>query len=361
MAKILLLEPYYGGSHKLWADGLASHSSHSFTVEGLQARFWKWRMHGAAITLYNNCQKDLSSFDLIIVTDMMDVALFRSLAAPCPPILMYFHENQLAYPWSKGDKDVNKGWDKRYMWINFTSALAADWIWFNSKYNYQSFFENLPLLLRQFPDHNQFEVEKIKSKSDVMTIGLDLQPLYQKKKIKKELSMPVIVWNHRWEYDKNPNLFFESLFTLYVKGCEFFLLILGKKYSRYPSIFNAISEKLPNERYEILPNLTREEYINKLRSADIIPVTNDQDFFGISTIEGLAAGLTPFLPANLVYDEHVDPINHSELFYNDEQDFVHKLELLLTTYDQYDFSDHIMKYDWSSCIKSYDNALKNLV
>ncbi len=360
MAKILLLEPYYGGSHKLWADGLAFHSCHNFTVKGLEARFWKWRMHGAAITLYNKCQNKLSSFDLIIVTDMMDVALFRSLAAPCPPILLYFHENQLAYPWSKSDEDVNRDWDKRYMWINFTSALTADWIWFNSKYNYHSFFEKLPTMLGHFPDHNHFDVEKIKLKSDVMTIGLDLQPFYQKKVKKEGLSLPVIVWNHRWEYDKNPNLFFESLFRLFEKGCDFSLLILGKKYRRYPSIFDAVAEKLPNNRYEILPNLPREEYIIKLKSADILPVTNDQDFFGISTIEGLAAGLTPLFPGNLVYDEHVDPITYSELFYKGEQDFLHKLETLLTSHVQYDFSNHIMKYDWSSCIQSYDNALKKL-
>jgi len=48
---ILLIAPYFGGSHRAWAEGYSRHSSHSVELLTLPARFWKWRMHGGAATL----------------------------------------------------------------------------------------------------------------------------------------------------------------------------------------------------------------------------------------------------------------------------------------------------------------------
>ncbi len=44
---ILLLEPYFGGSHRAWAEGYARHSGHRIDLLTLPASFWKWRMQGA--------------------------------------------------------------------------------------------------------------------------------------------------------------------------------------------------------------------------------------------------------------------------------------------------------------------------
>ena len=55
--KILLIEPYYTGSHKKWAKGLKKHSSHHIKILSMKGQFWKWRMHGGAVTLakmFNN-------------------------------------------------------------------------------------------------------------------------------------------------------------------------------------------------------------------------------------------------------------------------------------------------------------------
>ena len=48
---VLLIEPYFGGSHRAWAEGYVSHSSHAVELLTLPARFWKWRMQGGAATL----------------------------------------------------------------------------------------------------------------------------------------------------------------------------------------------------------------------------------------------------------------------------------------------------------------------
>ncbi len=133
--RILLVEPYYTGSHAVWAEGYAQYSQHHIDILSLPGRFWKWRMHGGAVTL---AQKFLASdlnHDFILATDMLDLTTFLALTRTKTahvPTAIYFHENQLTYPWSPDDRDVAQKRDKHYGFINYTSALAADAVFFNS-------------------------------------------------------------------------------------------------------------------------------------------------------------------------------------------------------------------------------------
>lgn len=61
--------------------------------------------------------------------------------------VVYFHENQFVYP-----KRLDQEWDFHFALTNVTTALAADAVAFNSRYNRDSFFEALPVLLKRFPD-----------------------------------------------------------------------------------------------------------------------------------------------------------------------------------------------------------------
>ena len=49
--KILILEPYFTGSHKQWALGYKKYSKHEVKILSMKVQFWKWRMHGGAVTL----------------------------------------------------------------------------------------------------------------------------------------------------------------------------------------------------------------------------------------------------------------------------------------------------------------------
>jgi hypothetical protein len=75
---IALISPYHSGSHKLWAEGYIADSQHNITLYSLPGRHWKWRMHGAAISLAERVSKAPPP-DRIIVTDMIDSPLFLSL------------------------------------------------------------------------------------------------------------------------------------------------------------------------------------------------------------------------------------------------------------------------------------------
>ena len=49
--RILLIEPYFTGSHRAWAEGYAAASQHDVRLVTHDGRFWKWRMQGSAVTL----------------------------------------------------------------------------------------------------------------------------------------------------------------------------------------------------------------------------------------------------------------------------------------------------------------------
>jgi hypothetical protein len=48
-----------------------------------------------------------------------------------------------------------------------------------------------------------------------------------------------ILWPHRWEHDKDPQLFFEIILKLKTDGVKFHLSVLGEQFSEVPAIFEA--------------------------------------------------------------------------------------------------------------------------
>jgi len=86
--KILLLEPFFGGSHQQWAEGMVAHSQHDIKVYSLPASHWKWRLHGAAVNFAERFIADDFRPDLIIATDMLDFSTFLGLVLGHQQILM---------------------------------------------------------------------------------------------------------------------------------------------------------------------------------------------------------------------------------------------------------------------------------
>ena len=76
---IVILEPFFTGSHAKWAQGYADHSEHHIDLLTLPGRHWKWRMHGGAISLARQFLAKGWQPDLIIASDMVDLATFLAL------------------------------------------------------------------------------------------------------------------------------------------------------------------------------------------------------------------------------------------------------------------------------------------
>lgn len=310
------LEPYYGGSHKNFADSVIKRYQDEFMIFTLSGRHWKWRMHGAAVTLAHKVLDSGLDFTDIIVTSLIDLALLKSIISPKLPkcrFTAYFHENQLCYPWSKNDKDPTERKDLHYGFINFTTALVADRVIFNSKYNMNSFFEALGPFLKAFPDENlDGTISEIMEKSEVIYPGFE--PVIVKK---VQNDIPVILWNHRWEYDKNPDEFFKALFELHDKGVKFRLAVAGEERVRAPEIFAKAKTKLKDEIISWGYLESREQYCELLSRCDILPVTSHHEFFGISVLEAVSAGVIPLLPQRLSYPELFPVSDFGEIYYSE--------------------------------------------
>lgn len=375
--KILLIEPYYTGSHKVWADGYMKYSKHTIERLTLEGRHWKWRMHGAAIELANRVNalyKEKARPDLMLVSDMVDLTTFISLldrSLRHIPTAFYFHENQLSYPYTDKDTDSKRVRDFHYGFINYTSALASDQVFFNSKAQMQSFFLALETLLKRMPDYRGLDtVASLKEKTSVLPLGIEFPKFHYGREHQSLCSQlthpdwPTILWTHRWEYDKNPNDFFKALYILSEEGLNFNLAVLGAESKKPPEIFKEAKTKLEKHIVAFGKPKTYEMYVGWLFHADILPVTSKHETFGISFMEAIHCGVQPLLPKRLSYPELVCPDRHPDFFYADQDDLVDKLRHFLLTYKPSEKSqkqDHLRHitapYDWPQMHEVYDRTL----
>ncbi|MDT8317218.1 MAG: DUF3524 domain-containing protein [bacterium] len=368
-SNILIIEPYNSGSHAAWAGGYQSYSSHNVDILGMEGRYWKWRMHGGAVTLAKRFMEGDLKPDLIFASDMLDLSTFlaltRSRTAGIPAAL-YFHENQLSYPWSPDDRDVLNKRDSHYGFINYSSALAADKLFFNSAYHMESFFDEVWRLLKNFPDYNELDtVKDMRNKSCVLHLGLDLKRLdeHRPERIKKG-KKPLLLWNHRWEYDKNPADFFEAIYILAEKGLDFKLAVLGENFRKKPVEFKEAKNRLGDRIVQFGYAEDFASYAALLWEADIMPVTSNQDFFGGSVVEGIYCNNFPLLPKRLAYPEHIPEEFQEEFFYDDFEDMVSRLEQAIINIDETragDVSHFVEAYRWEEMAPHYDDMLSTLV
>lgn len=305
----LLLQPYDTGSHRAWADGLVAHSRHAWTLWRLPGRFWKWRMHGAAVTFAGRAA-DVAVPDVVLTTDMLDVAAFRGLAGRRfdAPVVLYMHENQLAYPlpavddaWSASRRRRAARHDAHYGWINLTSALAADAVWWNSAHNRDTFLDALPRFVRQFPDAVPSRLEaRIGARSAVVPLGLDL-PAPPPRPDDAAERPPRLVWNHRWEHDKDPDAFVDVVAALVADGVAFEAVLLGETFGRVHPAYERARAVLGPRVVHAGFAADRDAYWAALATADVAVSTARHEFFGVSIAEAVWAGAWPVVPDGLAY------------------------------------------------------------
>ena len=363
--KILIVEPFCSGSHKSWAEGYANSSAHDVEIISLPGRFWKWRMHGGAITLAKYYHKLNFQPDLILATDMLNLPVFLSLINPSCRVAIYFHENQFTYPWSPHDEDVKLKHDKHYGFINYSSVLCAGHVYFNSQFHLNSFFSGLEEFLIKFPDYRETQnITLIRQKSSVLRLGMNLNKFDDYKIKKLEHTPPLILWNHRWEHDKNPEIFFNIMEKLSKTGMEFQLAVLGKEFKEELPCFSRAREVLKQYIIQFGYAKSFEEYAKWLWKANILPVTSNQDFFGASIMEAVYCQTIPLLPMRLSYPELFLADENSHLFYDNEKGLLDKLTNVIQNisgYQMQSYSNIAENYDWSNMVKMYDGEFEKYI
>jgi glycosyltransferase involved in cell wall biosynthesis len=359
---VLLIEPYYGGSHRTWADGYRDTSRHTVSLLTLPAQFWKWRMQGGAVTLARQFQNVPALPDAILASDMVNLATFRALTRDVTagiPIALYFHENQLTYP-----QNTRQGHGWRYGFVNYVSALAADAVYFNSQFHLEEFFTVLPRMLKHFGDHNELESATwLRERAGVLPVGVDFGRLDQHHTVRDDDDPPIILWNHRWEADKNPGAFFRALDALDADGVDFRLVLLGENFSQAPKAFDKAHRRFASRILHYGYAADFATYARWLWRSDWVVSTALHDFFGVAMAEAIYCGCVPILPRRLNYPALVPDEWHPQCLYGGNRP-----EYLLRAHltgeirvPAAPLQAHIARYDWRRVAAQYDDALEHLV
>ncbi len=357
------MEPFFGGSHRDFAEGWVDHSRYRIDLLTLPARFWKWRMRGAALYFLKKipCLED---YDGLITSDLMSLSDFRSLAGVCcPPALVYFHESQITYPLPPGE-----AMDVHFGFTDMTTALAANRILFNSQTHFDAFFAKLPKFLKMMPDYRPTWVkDEIRSRAAVLHPGCRL--FSENKAVSSVPSVPsvppLIIWNHRWEFDKNPKDFFLALDEMVKRGLDFRLALLGENFQNCPKAFTTARKRYGKRIVQYGYEPAKEVYEKWLREGTVVISTARQENFGISVVEAISAGCIPLLPHRLSYPEIIPESCHDDFLYRSQKELVEKLARVLSgTFGSErkaaTLSREMNRFSWQRMIRHYDDELKNL-
>ncbi len=399
---VLLLEPYYGGSHKDFVDKWMALSCHDFTLLTLPPYKWKWRMRHSAIffadqlgqsskisgrlsemsagaTLASGrliktvCENEkpsreiMTDYDVLFCSDMLNLAEFAALAPKKIANLkkiVYFHENQLTYPVRfEAERDY------QFVMTNVTTCLAADEVWFNSKYHRDEFCAKLKTFFAKMPDFQPIEaITKIMKKTSIHPPGLS--DINIKNDNKKQKKIPLVLWSARWEHDKNPELFFKALKIVKDGGTEFKLAVTGESFRDQPEIFKWAEKYFSDEIQNWGYIESQKKYYELLTNCDFVVSTADHEFFGIAVAQAISAGAFAVLPNKLSYPEIIGLDKNKEakdFFYGQtEKELALKLIELIGRYRNQKLwteslkkiATSINRFKWKLVAEKMDRALE---
>lgn len=245
---------------------------------------------------------------------------------------VYFHENQFEYPVRE---ELER--DGQFGWSQAMSAMVADLIFWNSNYNLQSFLAGLRKFIMTMPKEQRpnFEVmrERITTKSTICYFPVNPVPLNITPISDPSPSRPLhIVWNHRWEWDKGPEILFRVLRKLISPEekppspsatqaspsessmvvsepkpeiPQFYISIIGESFGEVPEFFESAKTEFSSyiKHWGYLES--RGLYFNTLYDADVVVSTALHEFFGVSVIEAIKCGCFPLCPNRLVFPEYL--------------------------------------------------------
>ena len=362
---VWLLNPYAGGSHRAWAEGYAAASAHDVRILSMAGYFWKWRMHGGALELAERGRALLAEGerpDALIATSMTNLPAFLALLRRQiggAPALLYMHENQLTYPVPPGSKR-----DLTYGMMQHLSMLTADRVRFNSAYHLRSWFDELPRLLKHFPDYTHLEtIDAARTKSAVLPVGCDLRRLDRYCDLGRREQPPLILWNQRWEYDKDPETMLAALYALADEGLQFRVALAGESFRMQPAEFEAARDRLGARLVHYGYAESEATYADLLWSADVALSTAIHEFFGVSVVEAMYCGARPVLPARLSYPELLPERYYADCLYDDFEGLLARLRAALRggREETAELSDRMAQYDWSRLAPVYDAEVLSLV
>ncbi|XP_056144992.1 glycosyltransferase-like domain-containing protein 1 [Lampris incognitus] len=450
---VLLVEAFYGGSHKQLIDLLREN------VEGcvaytLPAKKWHWRARTAALH-FMHAIPESSSYRVLFTSSVLNLCELVALRPDLASLkkVLYFHENQLVYPVRKDQER-----DFQYGYNQILSCLVADVVAFNSLFNMESFLSSISSFMKRMPDHRPKDLDGLirpkcvvlhfplqfpdvtrllpehklfhqpipVSQIDIVSAPQGQERLYldcpkatcpgepksqnederdvnssraasllclypepgdgtldhkegprqspaspkeaqytqrekdavveQTERRQGQMKPLHIVWPHRWEHDKDPELFFKTLVKLKERNLDFQLSVLGETYTKVPEIFAEAREQLDAHilNWGFLPS--KDGYLRVLCQADVVVSTAKHEFFGVAMLEAVHCGCYPLCPKSLVYPE----IFPAEYLYSTPEQLCKRLQGLCKSPDvarRHHVKVDTAAYSWAALEEGYRRML----
>jgi glycosyltransferase involved in cell wall biosynthesis len=329
-------------------------------------------------------------YDAVLATDLMSLSDFRALSGFTLPTLLYMHETQCTYPLPKG-----RSHDAETVFFDVKNCRLADRVVFNSAFHRNAFLTSIAPRLTAAAEVNGGEwLRMIEERSTVVYPGVDIAAIRSvaeetvAERVERNGASGSarstsgahpgetgsrcanVVWNHRWEYDKNPPAFFRALDALAEEGLEFTVTILGENPQVHPKDFESARTRLGSRVLHYGYADDRRQYLERLATGDIVVSTSNQENFGIATVEAIAAGCRPVLPRRLSYPEIVPQRFHSTCLYTSQRNLVDTLRRAVNGPPEHGrdlgpsemtaLQEAMMIYDWSNIVPRLDAALAEL-
>lgn len=325
---MLVVEPWLGGSHRSFWEAWRQRSTHAIELAGLPARRWKWRMRAGAWELARGL-RDTTPPDVLVASDYLELPAFLGFLGEGwsrVPSVLYLHENQLTYPGSRELLDPDR--DLQFGFTNVLSCVRADRVVFNSTFHRRDFAAAADGLLAVLPRPNpRAELEAALERAEVIPPGVEIDSVPLGPGGSRGAPLRV-VFNHRWEHDKDPAGFLEAVRRARDEGAELELVLLGERFDDLPDGVSVALASLEGAIRHDGYAESREAYARLLGGADLVVSTALHEFFGIAVLEALCAGATPLLPDRLSYPELVGAELAGEALYGSEEELVRRLVLL---------------------------------
>uniref|UniRef100_A0A3Q3AEI6 tRNA-queuosine alpha-mannosyltransferase n=1 Tax=Kryptolebias marmoratus TaxID=37003 RepID=A0A3Q3AEI6_KRYMA len=290
------------------------------SVFTLPAKKWHWRARTAAL-YFSQIVPTCPSYRVLFSSSVLNlcelVALRPDLA--CLKKVLYFHENQLVYPVRKDqDRDFQYGYNQ------VLSCLVSDVVVFNSHFNMNSFLSSIRSFMKKIPDHRPKDLDQlIRPKCVVLSYPIQFPDVNRSEEgfcngtcESRPVLTPVrgvesadeveplhIVWPHRWEHDKNPELFFNTLLKLKERRLNFHVSVLGETFTDVPESFSSARHLLESNILNWGFLSSKDQYLQVLCDADVVVSTSKHEFFGVAMLEAVHCGCFPLCPKALVYPE----------------------------------------------------------
>jgi glycosyltransferase involved in cell wall biosynthesis len=300
--KGLLISGYHSISQASWAEFIVKQVSDiEWSTIALPPRYFSWRMRGNPLSIGQLAPDVLAQpFDILLATSSIDLATVQSIYPSLRniPSILYFHDNQFAYPESNNPQSV-VDWQITAIY----SAIRADKLVFNSQFNRDSFLHGVKKLLKKMPDLAPKQLAlTLEQKATILPAPIKEQLITKATEQRNKMR---IVWNHRWEWDKCPELLEKIVEKLKNHSERIELIITGQQFRTVPDSFKRLQLQSDLISHcQFVEDKTH--YQTLLASCDVVLSTAIHEFQGIAVLEAVEAGCVPLLPNRLSYPEIFD-------------------------------------------------------